>query len=131
VIVREGSEAVIEVEVGGLAADQVARVGAGVASDGATTILGMRIRPADPAALSELGLAGGVRVIAIEPDSPAAEADVREGDILTRLGSRPIGRIRDLEGLGDELIPGASVPARLIRGGSPLFIGIRVPAADD
>ncbi len=131
VIVREGLETVIEVEVGGLAADQVARVGPSIVSDGTVTILGMRMAPADPEALSELGLAGGVQVVALEPDSPAAEAGVREGDVLTRLGSRPIGRMRDLEGIADELSPGASVPARLIRGGGPLFIGIRVPAGND
>ena len=91
----------------------------------------MRAAPAEPEELSELGLAGGVQVVAIEPDSPAADAGVREGDILTRIGNRPIGRIRDLEGIADELVPGASVPARLIRAGSPLFIGIRVPAAND
>ena len=61
----------------------------------------------------------------------AALKGVREGDILTRLGSRPIGRMRDLEDVQNELIPGTSLPARLIRAGSPLFIGIRVPTADD
>jgi serine protease Do len=130
-IVREGEETVLEVEVGGLAADQVARVGPSIISDGSVTILGMRIAPADSQALSELGLAGGVQVVAIEPGSPAAEAGVREGDLLTRLGARPIGRMRDLEGIQDELTPGASVPARLIRGGGPLFIGIRVPGVND
>lgn len=131
VIVREGVEAILDVEVGGLAADQVARVGPSAVSDGTLTLLGMRAAPAEPEELSELGLAGGVQVVAIEPDSPAADAGVREGDILTRIGNRPIGRIRDLEGIADELVPGASVPARLIRAGSPLFIGIRVPAAND
>ncbi len=131
VIVREGVEKTLEIEVGGLAADQVARVGPNVVSDGTVNILGMRIAPAEPEALAELGLAGGVQVVAINSGSPAADAGVREGDILTRLGSRPVGRIRDLDGVSDELVPGASVPARLIRGGSPLFIGIRVPASKE
>lgn len=131
VVIREGSEIAVEVEVGGLGANQVARVGRGVVSDGSSTVLGMRIAPADPKALSELGLAGGVQVVGIESQSPAAEAGVREGDILTRLGSRPIGRMRDVEDVQNELIPGTSLPARLIRAGSPLFIGIRVPTADD
>ena len=131
VVIREGSEITVEVEVGGLGADQVARVGRGVVSDGSSTVLGMRVAPADPTVLSELSLAGGVEVVGIESQSPAAEAGVREGDILTRLGSRPIGRMRDLEDVQNELIPGTSLPARLIRAGSPLFIGIRVPTADD
>jgi len=131
VIVREGAKTTLEVEVGGLAADQVARVGSTVVSDGTLAILGMRMVPAEPEALAELGLSGGVQVVAIDSGSPAADAGVREGDILTRLGSKPIGRMRDLEGVSEDLVPGASVPARLIRGGSPLFIGIRVPAKED
>ena len=131
VIVREGAETTLEVEVGGLAADQVARVGSAVVSDDTLALLGMRMAPAEPEALAELGLSGGVQVVAIDSGSPAADAGVREGDILTRLGSKPIGRMRDLEGVSEELVPGASIPARLIRGGSPLFIGIRVPAMDD
>ena len=71
-----------------------------------------------------------VVIDAVEPDSPANEAGVRAGDILTRLGSRPISRVSDVTAAADDLTPGSSVPARLIRGGSPLFIGIRVPDGD-
>jgi serine protease Do len=66
----------------------------------------------------------------VAPDSPADEAGVLMGDILTRLGSRPISRTADLDDAAAELEAGKSVPARLIRGGSPLFIGIRVPETD-
>ena len=55
-IVREGEEQAIDVEVGGLAADEVARVEAGAAADGSITLLGMRIAEAEPAVLSEIGL---------------------------------------------------------------------------
>ena len=129
-IVREGEEQAIGVEVGGLAADEVARVEAGAAADGSMTLLGMRIAEAEPAVLSELGLSGGVVIREVALNSPAEEAGVRSGDILTRLGSRPISRVEDLESAAEELAPGRSVPARLIRGQSPLFIGIRIPEAD-
>lgn len=129
-IVREGEEQAIDVEVGGLAADEVARVEAGAAADGSMTLLGMRIAEAEPAVLSELGLSGGVVIREVALNSPAEEAGVRSGDILTRLGSRPISRVEDLESAAEELAPGRSVPARLIRGQSPLFIGIRIPEAD-
>jgi serine protease Do len=129
-IVRDGEEQAIDVEVGGLAANEVARVETGAAADGSITLLGMRIADADPAVLSELGLAGGVVIRDVSLNSPAEEAGVRPGDILTRLGSRPISRVEDLESAAEDLAPGRSVPARLIRGQSPLFIGIRIPEAD-
>ena len=130
VIVREGEEQKIRVEVGGLGADEVARVTTGVAADGSLSLLGMTIIEAEPAMLSDLGLAGGVVISEVEPDSPADQAGVRVGDILTRFGSQPVSRVDDLSGVADELAPGSSVPARLIRGRSPLFIGIRIPSAD-
>ena len=130
-IIRDGSEQTLEVEVGGLSADQVARVDAGVSEDGALVLLGMRVAPADSAALAEMGLAGGVVITEVEPGSAAAASGVREGDILTRFGSTAVTRIRDLEEASEGLTPGASVPLRLIRGGSPLFIGIRIPETQE
>ena len=130
VIFREGREQDLTVEVGGLGADEVASVNAGVAADGSISILGMRLVEADPAELSSIGLSGGVAVSEVDRGSPADEAGVMTGDVLTRLGNQPVGRIEDLDGLAEELLPGSSVPARLIRGRSPLFIGIRIPEAD-
>ena len=130
VIMRDGKERSIEVEVGVLAADAVARVETEAASDGTVRLLGMRIAPVEAELLSELGLSGGVWVVGVKPGSPAGESGVEEGDILTRLGNRPISQITDLDGVADELVSGASVPARLIRGRSPLFIGIRIPESD-
>ena len=130
-IIRDGSEQTLEVEVGGLSADQVARVDAGVSEDGALVLLGMRVAPADSAVLAEMGLAGGVVITEVEPGSAAAASGVREGDILTRFGSTAVTRIRDLEEASEGLTPGASVPLRLIRGGSPLFIGIRIPETQE
>ena len=129
-IVRDGDEQRVTVEVGALAADQVARVDAGVSADGSLQLLGMRVAEAEASTLADLGLSGGVVIDAVEPDSPADEAGVRAGDILTRLGSRPISRVSDVTAAAEDLTPGSSVPARLIRGGSPLFIGIRVPDGD-
>ena len=129
-IVREGQEETVDVEVGGLGADEMARVDAGVSPDGSVSLLGMRFGDAEPEVLSGLGISGGVAVLEVAPGSPADEAGVLEGDILTRLGNRPISRTADLEDAAAELEAGKSVPARLIRGGSPLFIGIRVPETD-
>jgi serine protease Do len=130
VIIRDGRERSLQVEVGMLAADAVARVETGAASDGTVRLLGMRIAPVEAEVLSDLGLSGGVEVVGVTPGSPADESGVEEGDILTRLGSRPVSQLADLDGASAELVPGASVPARLIRGRSPLFIGIRIPDSD-
>ncbi len=130
VIVRDGKEKVVAAEVGGLGADDIARVDSGVSADGSLSLLGMTVTELEPAMLSELGLAGGAMISDVELDSPADAAGVRVGDILTRFGNQPVSRVSDLSAAAEGLIPGSSVPMRLIRGRSPLFIGIRIPSAD-
>ena len=129
-VVRDGRERDVAVTVGGLGADEVARVDAGVAAGGRAALLGMRLEQAEPAALAELGLSGGVLIKEVIPGSPAEEAGIQANDILTRLGNRPVSRLGDIAEITPQLSPGSSIPARLIRGGSPLFIGIRIPDAD-
>ena len=129
-LIREGDEQRVTVEVGVLSSDQVARVDAGVSVDGRVQLLGMSVAEAEANTLADLGLSSGVLIEAVQLDSPAAEAGIRDGDILTRLGSRPISRVSDVTAAADDLVPGGSVPARLIRGRSPLFIGIRIPDGD-
>ena len=129
-VVRDGKERDVAVTVGGLGADEVARVDAGVATDGRAALLGMRLEQAEPAALTELGLSGGVLIKEVIPGSPVEEAGIQANDILTRLGNRPVSRLGDIADITSQLLPGSSIPARLIRGGSPLFIGIRIPDAD-
>ena len=129
-VVRNGRERDVAVTVGGLGADEVARVDAGVAADGRAALLGMRLEQAEPAALAKLGLSGGVLIKEVIPGSPAEEAGIQANDILTRLGNRPVSRLGDIADITPQLSPGSSIPARLIRGGSPLFIGIRIPDSD-
>ena len=51
-VVRDGDEQRVTVEVGALAADQVARVDTGVSADGNVLLLGMRVAEAEASALA-------------------------------------------------------------------------------
>jgi S1-C subfamily serine protease len=58
-----------------------------------------------------LPVASGVRVASVEPDSPAARAELQEGDVIVALDDRPIAAIDDLHRLlSDERV---GTPARL------------------
>jgi serine protease Do len=76
------------------------------------------------------GLRGGVLVTKVDDESAADESGVRAGDILTRVGRTPISRLADVESAIERIKPGDSLSLRLIRQGSPLFIGIKVPEND-
>ncbi|MEE4204270.1 MAG: DegQ family serine endoprotease [Halieaceae bacterium] len=129
-VIRDGEMRRITVEVGGLDADQAPSVASNGRGNTSDTVLGLRVEPVDPAAMDELGLSGGVRVAAVDPDSPAADANVARGDIITRVGSNAISDVDDFREALADVEPGKSVPVRLIRRGTPLFIGIRVPEAE-
>ena len=130
VVLRDGRERTLTVTVGGLDADQQPRVaGIGGGSSG-NTVLGLALEDADDEMMSQYGLSGGVVVLEVQPDSPAADAGIAGGDVITRLGSRVVQNLEDFRAAAESLQPGQSVAVRLIRRGSPLFLAIRVPQAE-
>jgi serine protease Do len=124
-VVRDRKEKRIQVTVGGLDADaSPANANAGDRDGGGR--LGVIVETAPEEMLARWDLSGGVLVREVDPDSPAGSAGLRAGDIITMVGSTPV---RNAEAFADAvsgLEAGDSVPLRLTRRGSPLFIGLRL-----
>ena len=129
-VIREGKERSIRVEIGALEANEVARVVAKASEPGTLQALGMVVRELQETDENPSGLRGGVLVTKVDDESAADESGVRAGDILTRFGRTPISRLADMESAIEQIKPGDSVSLRLIRQGSPQFIGIKVPEND-
>lgn len=126
-VIRERKPLKLSVTVGSLDADEVLSVTEDGRVRASDTVLGLRVEPVDAAAMSELGLSGGVRVAEVLPNSPAADANITRGDIVTRVGNRAITDIDDFREAMEAATPGESVPLRLNRRGRTQFIAIRVP----
>lgn len=125
---RDGKTMEIDVEVGGLDADERAMVtGLGGQPGSDRSILGLVLEDADPEMMSQMGLSGGVLVLEVVADSAASQAGMQGGDVITRLGSTAVQSMADFERAAERLQPGQSVAVRLVRGGAPLFLAIRVP----
>jgi hypothetical protein len=71
---------------------------------------------------------GGVRVSSLVPDSPAARAGLREGDILVRLDEQEIADLAAFSRLLRTLKPGQEVEATVTRDGSRMSFKIAVQA---
>ena len=128
VIRRDGKTMEIDVEVGGLDADERAMVSGLSGQPGSErSILGLVLEDADPEMMTQMGLSGGVLVLEVVADSAASQAGIQGGDVITRLGSTAVQSMADLERAAERLQPGQSVAVRLVRGGAPLFLAIRVP----
>ena len=87
----------------------------------------MTVEAVDAQNLELNGISGGVIVRGVVPGSSAAEAGVRVGDLITLVDTQPIKSVEVFEKVVKKLRGGQSVPLRLIRQGSPLFIGLKVP----
>lgn len=125
---RDGKTMEIDVEVGGLDADERAMVsGLGGQPGSDRSILGLVLEDADPEMMSQMGLSGGVLVLEVVAGSAASQAGIQGGDVITRLGSTAVQSMADFERAAERLQPGQSVAVRLVRGGAPLFLAIRVP----
>jgi len=125
-IYRDQKPMEMKVKVGGLGADDSYSLNAGAASKSSGGRLGMVVEEAGPEALERWGISGGVVVREVLPSTPAAEAGVMPGDIITLLGSTPIKSVAGFEEAVEGLRSGSSVPMRLIRRGAPLFIGLKI-----
>jgi serine protease Do len=126
VVMRDKKRKNIKVEVGGLDADDSYSLNANGASEEQGGRLGLIIEEAPPESLERSGLAGGVLVREVVPGSVAAEAGVLPGDIITLIGSSPVKSVEAFQEAVGELGSGSSVPLRLMRRGSPMFIGLKL-----
>lgn len=71
-----------------------------------------------PAPLAQqLGQSAGLLIVSVEPDSPAAQAGLLQGDVLVALDGRGLGHAGDLLPLLDEERIGTEAAARIVRAG--------------
>lgn len=125
-VMRDGKRKTLRVKIGGLDADDSYALSSEKAEQDRGGRLGVMVEDAGPEALDRLGIAGGVLVRRVAPGSVAAEAGVLPGDVITMLGAEPVKDVAAFERAVSGLSAGDSVPLRLIRRGSPLFIGLKL-----
>ncbi len=88
---------------------------------------GWRLGQADPA---QLRTKAGAVVRGLSPDGPAAKAVVQRGDLIRRIGSRPIRKPRDaVAALAVSAVPGTAVEVLLDRDGSERSVTLRFEEA--
>jgi len=126
-IMRDGKELTLVIQVGGLDADERPSVAGRATPERSNNVLGFITDDADSEMMADLGLSGGVVVLEVMPDSAADEAGILAGDIITRLGKSAVRNTDDLQATINRLQAGQSVAVRLIRRGAPFFLAVRVP----
>jgi serine protease Do len=123
-ILRDGREKTLTAEIEQLAASGDAAPADAGAAAGKRGGLGVAVADLTPAQRADLGLDHGGVVVTAVGDGPAAEAGIRRGDVLLRLGTAEIENARQL---GD-LVAGAPrdkpIPILVRRGENTLYLAV-------
>jgi serine protease Do len=95
--------------------------------------LGVQIQPVTPEIASSLGLKEpkGALVASIVPDSPAARAGIRQGDIILSVSGREIADAHDLTRKVASLPVGKSAGFAILRDGQHKTVDVAVGARKD
>ena len=125
-IIRNREEKALNVEVGGLDADDSYALSNHNSDRSVGGRLGLVVEDVPREVLERVGINGGVVVRKVVSGSAAAEAGIVSGDLITLINSSSIYSQDSFDRAVEKLKPNGSVPVRLIRRGSPLFIGLKL-----
>ncbi|MFD2190116.1 DegQ family serine endoprotease [Pistricoccus aurantiacus] len=127
-ILRDGEEMTQTVKVGNWPdAEKIAD--SQTSEQGSQARLGLAIGELDQATRERLNIDGGVRVEQVEPQSAAAKAGIRRGDVIVSLANKPVDSPEALLDVVKSLDKQAVVPVRLYRGSSSLFVALQLEDA--
>jgi serine protease Do len=90
--------------------------------------LGVNVRPVTEAMAEALGLseARGALVTRVDPEGPAAEAGVEEGDLILAFDGQPVADDRALPRMVAEASIGAEAELEMLRRGEPVRLTVTV-----
>lgn len=95
--------------------------------------LGVQIQPVTPEIATSLGLSDpkGALVASIVPDSPAARAGIRQGDLIQAINGKPVDDTHDLTRRVASLPAGKGAAFAILRDGQRETINVTIGAKKD
>jgi serine protease Do len=93
--------------------------------------LGLTVQNLTPQVAESLGVetSAGVVVTAVQPQSAAAEAGLRRGDVVLEINRKRVANVDQFETLTGQLKAGENVLILLRRGNSNLFLALKAPGS--
>ncbi len=95
--------------------------------------LGVQVQRVTPDIAESLGMSdtNGALVTSVAPNSPAAAAGLRQGDVITRFGDKLVEQMRQLPRLVATTAIGSTVPLGVLRGGRADSLPVTVGELDN
>ncbi len=123
-VVRNGKNKVLDVKIGSLPNQQHARLSASPVEKDINQ-LGLLVTDLDSDIAESSGVNEGVLVRSVDAGGDAERAGIREGDIITIIDGQQVESARQFEKIVESLKPGKSVPVRIVRNGSAIFLPLK------
>lgn len=102
-IIRDGQPMTIKVTLGERPSDLSARAGGGGVQEG--TLRGMQVQNLTPSIRDQFGLppsVNGVIITQLDPNSPAAQNGLQEGDVIESINRQPVRNVGDFNRLAPQ-----------------------------
>jgi serine protease Do len=125
-VLRDGKTRMLRVEIGELAEDREQKVASVPAQGGR---FGVAVGELADSERKGLGIKEGVKVQSVAPDSAAARAGIREGDVIAKFNGNDVGSIDDLRSLIDAAPADRAISVLVLRNGQPQFLAVTLPQA--
>ncbi|RMG37710.1 MAG: DegQ family serine endoprotease [Gammaproteobacteria bacterium] len=124
-VIRDGKHMTLEVRIAQLPEDAMVSQPAPQKNPGLVDKLGAVVTDLTPEARKKSKLAsGGALVVRVEPQGPAQEAGMRQGDIIKTFDRQRVKNAAHLRSLVENA--SGTVAALILREGQPLFVAIRL-----
>ena len=90
--------------------------------------LGVGLSPLSPQIAQQFGIdaAGGAIVLEVDPTSPAGRAGIRPGDVIVRVGGRPVDAVEQVLGALRRSQEGDTLRLTLVRRGAEVEVPVEV-----
>ena len=122
-LMREGKKKTISIEVGSINSDnQIANSSGNIITDK----LGIEVEDISERDARRIRTRGGVKVLSVEPDSPADYLGLAEGDVIVQLGFNKILNVEDMEDFIEDIPSGEKIPIRFFRRNNPYYYTINI-----
>lgn len=88
--------------------------------------LGVSLTPLGDQLATYFGVKEGALVSSVEPDSPAAQAGIKAGDVITAVNGRTVANVGDVMTAVREAAPGAAIDIRVVRNKKEMTLKVTI-----
>lgn len=128
-ILRDGKSRTIKVKVAEMPRNGLSQelLASAPAASSGSKLLGLTVQDITPSMRQQLGYSGKGGVVITNVQGPAAQANLSPGDVILRVGNKPVNSVAEFRRETASVKPGSTELLLVSHQGQNLFIAVSVP----